>query len=162
MANKSRIIKKYPNRRLYDTELSRYITLADVRTLVMDSVEFRVVDANTEEDITRSILLQIILEQEGGGQPLFTTEALSQMIRFYGATMQGVFATYLEKSLGLFKDQQLRMSEHLKGLSSANPFNFMADMTQRNLELWKEIQDSMFGGMSKNKGSGKPKDPGQS
>ena len=94
-----RTIKKYPNRRLYDTELSRYITLSDVRELVLKGVDFRVVAANSDEDLTRSILLQIIIEQESGGEPLFTTEVLSKMIRFYGDTVQGAFTSYLEKSL---------------------------------------------------------------
>lgn len=145
----TRIIKKYPNRRLYDTELSRYITLADVRRLVLESGDFKVVDANTEEDITRSILLQIILEQEGSGQPLFSTEALSHMIRFYGDTVQGVFTTYLEKSVALFKEQQNHLRDQMQGVYGANPFNFMADMTQRNLQLWKEVQESMFVGAAK-------------
>ena len=84
-----RIIKKYPNRRLYDTEVSRYITLADVRDLVMNCAEFRVVDAANDSDITRSILLQIMLEEETGGEPLFSATMLAQIIRFYGGTLQG-------------------------------------------------------------------------
>jgi polyhydroxyalkanoate synthesis repressor PhaR len=155
-----RTIKKYPNRRLYDTHLSRYITLADVRKLVREGTEFKVIDANTDEDLTRSILLQIILDQEGGAEPLFSTEALSQMIRFYGDTVQGVFGTYLEKSLTLFKDQQDQIREQLKDAYTANPFNLMAEMTQRNLQLWKELQDTVFGAAVKspqsNKARGKP------
>jgi polyhydroxyalkanoate synthesis repressor PhaR len=91
-----RIIKKYPNRRLYDTEVSRYITLADVRSLVMAGVEFRVVDTSNDDDITRAILLQIMLEEESGGEPLFTANMLAQIIRFYGGTLHGLFARYME------------------------------------------------------------------
>ncbi|WP_428633728.1 polyhydroxyalkanoate synthesis repressor PhaR, partial [Sedimenticola sp.] len=91
----TRIIKKYPNRRLYDTELSRYITLSDIRELVMKGMDFQVVDTNTNEDLTRSILLQIMLDEESGGEPLFSAKMLSQIIRFYGGTVQGILARYL-------------------------------------------------------------------
>ena len=94
-----RIIKKYPNRRLYDTEISKYITLDDVKQLVLDGVVFCVKDVKTEEDLTRSILLQIISEQEHNGEPLLSTESLTQLIRFYGNAYQNVFSSYLEKSL---------------------------------------------------------------
>jgi polyhydroxyalkanoate synthesis repressor PhaR len=139
-----RIIKKYPNRRLYDTELSRYITLSDVRDLVLKGVEFRVVAANNDEDLTRSILLQIIIEQESGGEPLFTTEVLSKMIRFYGDTVQGAFTTYLEKSLVLFMEQQKLMQDQMRNVFTGNPLDAMTQLTQRNLEIWKEIQQSFL------------------
>ena len=139
-----RIIKKYPNRRLYDTELSRYITLSDVRELVIKGVDFRVVAANSDEDLTRSILLQIIIEQESGGEPLFTTEVLSKMIRFYGDTVQGAFTNYLEKSLGLFMEQQKLMQDQMRNVFTGNPLNAMTQLTQRNLEIWKEIQESFL------------------
>jgi polyhydroxyalkanoate synthesis repressor PhaR len=144
MAGKSgslRMIKKYPNRRLYDTEASRYITVADVRDLVMQGVDFKVVDANSNEDITRPTLLQIILEQESGGQPLFTADILSKMIRFYGDSVQGVFSTYLEKSLELFIEQQARLQRQVRNMMGSNtPFELMADLTQRNLEIWRDMQ----------------------
>lgn len=140
----SRIIKKYPNRRLYDTELSRYITLADVRELVLKGVDFRVVAANSDEDLTRSILLQIIIEQESGGEPLFTTEVLSKMIRFYGDTVQGAFTSYLEKSLGLFMEQQKLMQDQVRNVFGGNPLSAMTQLTQRNLEIWKEIQEGFL------------------
>jgi polyhydroxyalkanoate synthesis repressor PhaR len=131
-----RIIKKYPNRRLYDTELSRYITLADVRALVMQGTAFRVLDTANDADITRSILLQIMLEEETGGEPLFSANMLAQIIRFYGGTMQGVFAHYLEQSLESFARQQKQLAE---GLGS-NPFELMDRMTEHNLELWASAQ----------------------
>jgi len=131
-----RIIKKYPNRRLYDTELSRYITLADVRDLVMRCVPFRVVDTANDTDITRSILLQIMLEEETGGKPLFSATMLAQIIRFYGGTFHGLFARYLENALNLFAKQQKQMAEAW----GENPFEAMARMTQRNVELWSDLQ----------------------
>lgn len=113
----SRVIKKYPNRRLYDTETSTYITLTDVRQLVMDSAHFVVRDAKTNDDLTRSILLQIILEEESGGAPMFTEAVLANIIRFYGNAMQGFMGTYLEKNVQSFMDLQVKMTEQSKGLN---------------------------------------------
>ena len=113
----ARIIKKYPNRRLYDTETSTYITLAEVRLLVMNSTSFVVRDAKTGEDLTRSILLQIILEEETGGAPMFTEAVLANIIRFYGDAMQSFMGVYLEKNIQGFMDLQLKMAEQSKGLS---------------------------------------------
>ena len=107
----TRVIKKYPNRRLYDTETSTYITLAEVKQLVMDSQLFVVRDAKTNEDLTRSILLQIILEEEAGGAPMFSEAALANIIRFYGNAMQGFMGTYLEKNVQAFTDLQARLAE---------------------------------------------------
>lgn len=112
----TRLIKKYPNRRLYDTQTSAYITLADVKALVLSNESFKVIDTKTEEDITRAILLQIILEEESGGVPMFSAEALSQIIRFYGHAMQGVMGTFLEQNIQAFMDIQDRMAEQSKGL----------------------------------------------
>ena len=113
----SRVIKKYPNRRLYDTETSTYITLAEVRALVMENVFFVVRDAKTNDDLTRSILLQIILEEESGGAPMFTEAVLGNIIRFYGNSMQSFMGAYLEKNVQSFMDLQLKMAEQSKGLS---------------------------------------------
>src|SRR5918993_5696905 len=112
----SRILKKYPNRRLYDTEVSSYITLAEVKAMVLQGVDFEVRDAKTGEDLTRSILLQIILEEETGGVPIFSASMLSQIIRFYGHAMQGMMGTYLEKNLQTFTEIQARLAEQSKGL----------------------------------------------
>uniref|UniRef100_UPI0033418428 polyhydroxyalkanoate synthesis repressor PhaR n=1 Tax=Castellaniella defragrans TaxID=75697 RepID=UPI0033418428 len=114
----ARLIKKYPNRRLYDTQSSAYITLADVKQLVLDNEEFQVVDAKSSEDLTRSILLQIILEEESGGVPMFSATALSQIIRFYGHAMQGVMGSFLEKNIQVLMDIQDRMAEQSQGLYS--------------------------------------------
>ncbi|MDJ0806419.1 MAG: polyhydroxyalkanoate synthesis repressor PhaR [Gammaproteobacteria bacterium] len=135
-----RIIKKYANRRLYDTELSRYITFFDVRDLVMQGVEFKIVDSNSNEDLTRATLLQIMLEEESGGEPLFTAEMLAQIIRFYGGSVQGLFTRYLEESLSLFEQQQQAVQEALRG----DPMETMADMAKRNMDLWSDMQRSLF------------------
>ena len=120
-----RVIKKYPNRRLYDTETSTYITLTEVRQLVMDSTVFVVRDAKTNEDLTRSILLQIILEEESGGAPMFTEAVLANIIRFYGNAMQSFMGAYLEKNVQSFMDLQVKMAEQTKGLSPEKWSQFM-------------------------------------
>ena len=114
MPSTSRLIKKYPNRRLYDTQTSAYITLADVKQLVLESEDFKVLDAKSGEDLTRSILLQILLEEEAGGAPLFSSIMLSQIIRFYGHAMQGMMGSYLEKTMGAFVEIQGKMQDQSK------------------------------------------------
>ena len=118
----TRVLKKYPNRRLYDTRTSSYITLTDVKQMVLEGETFEVRDAKTGEEITRSILLQIILEEETGGMPMFTTQMLAQVIRFYGHAMQGMMGSYLEKNLQTFVDLQGRFAEQSKGLYDPKSF----------------------------------------
>jgi polyhydroxyalkanoate synthesis repressor PhaR len=120
-----RVIKKYPNRRLYDTETSTYITLTEVKQLVLDNHPFVVRDAKTNEDLTRSILLQIILEEEAGGAPMFTEAALANIIRFYGHAMQGFMGSYLEKNVQAFTDLQSQMAEQSKTLTPEMWSQFM-------------------------------------
>ncbi|TMS58722.1 polyhydroxyalkanoate synthesis repressor PhaR [Imbroritus primus] len=137
-----RLIKKYPNRRLYDTQTSTYITLADVKQLVMESEDFRVVDAKSGEDLTRSILLQIILEEETGGAPMFSGPMLSQIIRFYGHAMQGMMGTYLEKNIQAFIDIQNKLAENSKDLYPGSP--------ALNADVWSQfmnMQGPMMQGM---------------
>jgi polyhydroxyalkanoate synthesis repressor PhaR len=135
-----RLIKKYPNRRLYDTELSRYITVADVRSLVMSGITIKVLDTANDSDITRAILLQIMLEEESGGEPLFSANMLAQIIRFYGGTFQGMFTRYLETSLELFAKQQQDMAQSW----TDNPFEAMARLTQKNVEMWADLQQDFM------------------
>ncbi len=116
MAQATRLIKKYPNRRLYDTQTSTYITLADVKQLVLEQEEFQVIDAKSQEDLTRPVLMQIILEEEAGGAPMFTSPMLSHMIRFYGSTMQGMMGLYLEKNILAFIDIQEKLKEQSRQL----------------------------------------------
>jgi polyhydroxyalkanoate synthesis repressor PhaR len=126
-----RIIKKYPNRRLYDTDTSSYITLTEIKQLVMDSEAFIVLDAKTGEDLTRSILLQIILEEESQGSPMFTAPVLANIIRFYGHTMQGFMGGYLEKNMQALMDMQSPM---VKGVIGANMFTQMQEQMQKQTE----------------------------
>ncbi|HSO05747.1 MAG TPA: polyhydroxyalkanoate synthesis repressor PhaR [Pelomicrobium sp.] len=134
MPDDIRLIKKYPNRRLYDTSASSYITLADVKQLVLDQVEFRVVDAKTNEDLTRSILLQIILDEESGGMPMFSRDMLSQIIRFYGHAMQGMMGAYLEKNIQTFIDMQKKLQEQSKAMYGENPM-FSSDAWSQFLKI---------------------------
>jgi polyhydroxyalkanoate synthesis repressor PhaR len=128
-----RIIKKYPNRRLYDTETSTYITLAEVKDLVLQYKEFQVQDAKSGDDLTRAILLQIILEEESGGVPMFSSDLLSQMIRSYGSAMQGFMGSYLEKNIEAF--QQLQ--EALKDQSQ----KVYGDNSRASQELWSQFMN---------------------
>lgn len=121
-AGAMRVLKKYPNRRLYDTRTSSYITLIDVKQMVLEGEIFEVRDAKTGDEITRSILLQIILEEETGGMPMFTTQMLAQVIRFYGHAMQGMMGSYLEKNLQTFVDLQGRFANQGKGLYDPKSF----------------------------------------
>ena len=131
MSQSSRIIKKYPNRRLYDTETSSYITLTDVKKLVLEQVEFRVEDAKTREDLTRSILLQIILDEETAGAPMFSSDMLSQIIRFYGNAMQGMMGSYLEKNIHTFIEIQKRLQDQSRQVYGENPM--------LNADAWSEF-----------------------
>ena len=122
----ARVVKKYPNRRLYDTETSAYITLAEVKQFVLAHESFQVQDARSGEDITRSILLQIILEEESGGIPMFSTDMLSNIIRYYGHSMQGLMGSYLERSIGAFHEAQKKFQEQSSTIYGAVP-NFRPD-----------------------------------
>ncbi|MGH8458678.1 MAG: polyhydroxyalkanoate synthesis repressor PhaR [Polaromonas sp.] len=140
-------MKKYPNRRLYDTETSTYITLTDVRQLVMGSAQFVVRDAKTNEDLTRSILLQIILEEETGGAPMFTEAVLANIIRFYGNAMQGFMGAYLEKNVQSFMDLQVKMAEKSKGLTPemwAQFMNAQSPMMQGMMGNYVEQSKNVF------------------
>ncbi|WP_423823809.1 polyhydroxyalkanoate synthesis repressor PhaR [Salinisphaera sp. SPP-AMP-43] len=141
MASTQRIIKKYPNRRLYDTEVSRYITLDHVRQLVIANEDFTIVDKRSGRDITRSILLQVISEQEEGGDPIFRTEILRHIIRFYGDSMQGAMSSYLELSLELFNEQQAQFRERLRRLLGANnPLAALRELSQHQLPIWRSVR----------------------
>jgi len=135
-----RIIKKYPNRRLYDTEESKYITLDDVKQLVLAGVDFLVKDVKTDEDLTRNILLQIISEQEHDGEPFFSTELLTQIIRSYGDSLQSIAGDYIQKSMQLFVEQQKQIQETM----TANPIKAMTEFTNHNIKMWQEMQDNFF------------------
>lgn len=131
-----RVLKKYPNRRLYDTQSSSYITLADVKQMVLEGQEFEVRDAKDGSDLTRSILLQIILEEESGGVPMFSTETLSQIIRFYGHAMQGAMGAWFEQNMKAFADMQGRV------LGGAAPVpNLMGNYLEQSQKLFAQMQE---------------------
>ena len=141
-----RVIKKYPNRRLYDTRVSSYITLEEVRQLVLSGESFEVRDAKTNEDLTRAVLLQIIAEHEQHGQPIFSTALLSQIIRFYGDAMQGFVGGYLENSLKVFLEQQHKFRDQLNSLLGQTPWSMLNEVTERNIELWRSLQPGATAG----------------
>jgi polyhydroxyalkanoate synthesis repressor PhaR len=153
-----RVLKKYPNRRLYDTRTSAYITLADVKQMVLGGEAFEVRDAKSGEDLTRSILLQIILEEESGGVPIFSTQMLAQIIRFYGHSMQGMMGSMLEKNLQAFADIQ---GQFMSGQAPAMQ-NFVATYLEQSralAEQWQRGSSALFPGMPGMPGFGAPKKP---
>lgn len=115
-----RIIKKYPNRRLYDTAISGYITVADVKQMIIEYADILVVDAKSGEDLTRQVFLQILLEEEAGGTPILSNEMLCQMIRMYGQTSQSVFGPFLEQNMKIFSEWQSGVQEQAKAMGKAN------------------------------------------
>ena len=138
-----RVIKKYPNRRLYDTVESRYITLADVRKLVVDRIDFVVIDKQSQNDITRSILLQVIADQEQTGDPVMSRDFLSHIIRTYGGSLHGMIGSYLEQSVKLFVAQQREMRE--RGKTFGGEFtDAMASLANRNYQRWRSVQDEIY------------------
>src|SRR5512137_2498704 len=155
----ARLIKKYPNRRLYDTQTSTYITLADVKQLVVDQEDFQVVDAKSGEDLTRQILLQIILEEESGGMPMFSAPMLAQVIRFYGNAMQGMMGSYLEKNIQAFIDIQNKLQEQSKAFYDSNKVgpemwtqfvNMQGPMLQSMMSSYIEQSKDLFMQMQEN------------
>jgi len=144
MSEQVRLIKKYPNRRLYDTKTSAYITLGDVKDLVLKFETFKVVDAKTSEDLTRSILLQIILEEEAGGAPLFSSELLSGFIRFYGSTMQGMLGKYLENNMRTFVDFQQKLQEQSRTMHGGDSSHLQADFWAQFLNFQQPAMQSMM------------------
>jgi polyhydroxyalkanoate synthesis repressor PhaR len=139
-----RVIKKYPNRRLYDTEESRYITLADVKELVMNKVDFEVIDKKTGEDITRTILLQVISDQEQQGDAMMSEDFLSQIIRAYGSVVPDFVTKYLEQSMTLFMQQQKYVKQQLQGVVGTDPLSAVAELTQQNLAKMQSLQEDLL------------------
>jgi polyhydroxyalkanoate synthesis repressor PhaR len=138
-ATGARVLKKYPNRRLYDTQGSTYITLADVKRMVIEGQAFEVRDAKSGEDLTRSILLQIILEEEAGGTPMFSAEALAQIIRFYGHTMQGAMGSMIEKNLAAFVEMQGQLINGQAPLVQ----QWMKHYTEQSQAMWDRMAEQM-------------------
>lgn len=157
----ARTIKKYANRRLYDTADSRYVTLEDLRQLVVNGERFEVVDARDGTDLTRTILLQIIVDQEEKGQPLLSTRLLEQLIRYYGDNLQAFVGSYLDKSMDFFSDQRQVLQSQMDNLLKAAPSSAWQEIAERNLALWSNMQQDLlrsFVTTAEKSKTGKPED----
>ena len=154
-----RVIKKYPNRRLYDTEISSYVTLEDVRQLIIDGESFEVREAKTGKDLTRAVLLQIIAEHEDIDSPIFSTQLLTQVIRFYGDSLQGYIGGYLERSVAMFNEQQSQLRSLVGNLVGQTPWALINQITERNLEILKGLQQGLLGSLGAGAKDDKPRTP---
>lgn len=139
MANQSKagesvIIKKYANRRLYNTRTSSYITLDHLAQMVKDNVDFKVIDAKTGADLTHTILTQIIMEEEATGEQMLPTNFLRQLISMYGNSMQALLPGYLEASMDHFRENQVKLRKAIEDSIGSNP---LAQIAQRNMEMFK-------------------------
>jgi polyhydroxyalkanoate synthesis repressor PhaR len=140
MMTSERLIRKYANRRLYDTGGSRHVTLEDLRQLIVSGEKIKVVDDKTGEDLTRSVLLQIISEQEQFGSPVLSPELLEMIIRFYGRPMQAMLSRYLEQSFTTMLRQQETMQAEMTKALQATPFAPLTELARKNMELWEQMQ----------------------
>ena len=134
-----RIIKKYPNRRLYDTGKRAYITLNDIKNYVLEHIEFQVIDAQTEADLTRATLFQVLTEHETATNTFFTTELLQQMIRLYHENMQNLFSQYFEKALTQFIQQKETWSSQFEKIPGGNPLNAIKELTRLQGQFWESL-----------------------
>ena len=146
--SQERLIKKYANRRLYDASQSRHITLDDIRALIVKGEKIKVVEDKTGHDITRHILLQVIAEQEQFGRPILSTPVLEPIIRFYGSSMQGFLASFLEKSIETFLRQQDTLQSQLSKMVANTPLATVADLTRQNLETLSKMQETVLGALA--------------
>ncbi len=152
--NQTRVIKKYANRRLYDTVASKHVTLTDIRKMIVEGIDIKILEDTSGDDITRPLLLQIISEQEqNAGQPILTEVLLAQLIRFYGNPMQGMMAQYLQKSVGTFVKQQGSVQEQMQSMLSNTPIDTMRELMEQNIKGW----DSVFKGGTTRDDSSKDK-----
>ncbi|MBF0263886.1 MAG: polyhydroxyalkanoate synthesis repressor PhaR [Gammaproteobacteria bacterium] len=143
------IIKKYPNRRLYDTEQSKYITVSDVKELIISGKAIQVLDSTSNEDLTRTILLQIIIESESAGEPIFSSNLLQQIIRFYGSSFQNMFAKYMEESMQFFIQQPfIEQQADMKENFVSDPVAAMTKLTENNIKAWQDMQKGFFNSFS--------------
>lgn len=143
-----REFKKYPNRRLYDIQQSKYVTVEDIRKIVLGGETISVIDSRTEKDLTRTVLLQIISEQESEGhEPILTNRVLEQLIRFYGAPTQNIMSKYIEQSIMTFLEHQEQYRRHMQGLVGQDPLATMRKAMEKNLEFWNRLANP---GMDRN------------
>jgi len=147
-----REFKKYPNRRLYDIQESKYVTVEDIRKLVLKGEVIRVLDSKTEKDLTRSVLLQIITEQESEGhEPILTNRVLEQLIRFYGAPMQNVVSKYIEQSIKTFLEHEQNYRQRMQDFSPADPMGLMRKALEQNMEFWNRLTNTSTDNNSRDK-----------
>ena len=147
-----RAFKKYPNRRLYDIQESKYVTVEDIRKLVLKGEVIRVLDSKTEKDLTRSVLLQIITEQESEGhEPILTNRVLEQLIRFYGAPMQNVVSKYIEQSIKTFLEHEQNYRQRMQDFSPADPMGLMRKALEQNMEFWNRLTNTSIDNNSRDK-----------
>jgi len=156
--SQERLIKKYANRRLYDSSQSRHITLDDIRNLIVKGEKIRVVEDKTGKDITRHILLQVIAEQEQFGRPILSTPVLEAIIRFYGNSMQGLLAAFLEKSIEVFLHQQEVVQNQISKIVAHTPLSTVADITRQNLETLSKMQESVLNAILSKRDKGRDED----
>ena len=159
--SQERLIKKYANRRLYDASQSRHITLDDIRNLIVKGEKIRVVEDKTGHDITRHILLQVIAEQEQFGRPILSTPVLEAIIRFYGNSLQGLLAVFLERSVEIFLRRQEALQNQISRIVAHTPLATVADITRQNLESLAKIQENMLNAIMSRRDRDKEKDKGR-
>ena len=153
------IVKKYANRRLYNTSTSTYVTLEELAQMVRDKIEFTVIDAKSGNDLTRQVLTQIIFEEESKGQNLLPIKFLRQLIGFYGGGMQDMVPQFLEMSLDSFTSNQERLLQQLNSTFAGNPFDVLKDQAQQNMQLFSDAMQ-MFTGMATRTGGTSPEGSG--
>lgn len=139
-----RILKKYPNRRIYDTHNSTYINLDDIRKMVIEGIDFKVVDSKSNADLTRSVLLQLITEQESETNPLFSADNLKSFIHYYDQNQQHLFSEYMNQSLNFFQQQQEQFNKNMQDMMTVNPMQLFSEYSKRNTQMWKKMQESFF------------------
>jgi polyhydroxyalkanoate synthesis repressor PhaR len=144
-----RILKKYPNRRIYDTHESAYINLDDVKKMVLDGIDFKVVDSKSNTDLTRSVLLQLITEQESESNPLFSAENLKSFIHYYDQNQQQLFSEYLNQSLSFFQKQQEQFNQGMQDMMTVNPMKIFSEYSKQNAQMWQKMQESFFADTTK-------------
>jgi polyhydroxyalkanoate synthesis repressor PhaR len=140
-----RVIKKYPNRRIYDTHSSKYIKIDDIREMIVEGTQFVVLDSKSGEDVTRSVLLQLIIEQESETNPLFTTENLKTFIRYYGQVPHQPFSEFMDQSLSFFKHQQEQFADSFSDMMKNSPMNAFSEMSKKNMEMWQKMAEEFYG-----------------
>jgi len=157
--NNEHLIKKYANRRMYDTALSKHVTMDDIRGIIVSGAKVKVVEDKTGEDITRTVLLQVIAEQEQFGRPVLSTEVMESIIRFYGNPLQDLLSRFLEQSMSAFVRQQKAFSRQFASMVQESSLTTIAEITQKNLEFWNGLHKDFLAGMTGTRKRDSSKEP---